>query len=141
MKISRKLYPYSGAAIAVALSTGPGLAMGEELSEKANGLTVTMSTPDGRFEPGEVPFTIQLSENDVDVRDARVELFYGMEPQDGIPPMMHEVYAELSEEGYQAILNVDMMGDWFIDVTIKRDASPSQTVKFEKHFMDENSSH
>lgn len=111
MKISRKLHPYSGAAIAVALSTGPGLAVGEELSETENSLTVTMSTPDGRFEPGDVPFTIQLSDNDVDIRNAKVELFYGMEPQDGMPPMMHEVDAELSEEGYQAILNVDMMGD------------------------------
>lgn len=117
-------------------------ANGEELVAQGENVKVSLTTPDGQFEPGEVPFNIRVIDDQSNhVSNASVELFYGMAPQEGMPPMMYELEARKKGETWNAVLNVDMMGDWFIEVTVKRDGEASQTLKFEKHFMEAGAAH
>jgi hypothetical protein len=112
-----------------------------EIRGKADGINVRLSIPGDTFEPGEIKAKIYVTDDKgAEVTDARVSLYYGMPPMEGMPDMTYKASATPSGGAYESTLYIDMMGDWFMDVSVKRDGK-SEVVKLEKHFMNKSDGH
>jgi len=116
--------------LAVLLAAGTAYAKDYEVTKKAGPYQVTASIDRNPPVTGRNELTIAVRDAaGKAVKDAKVDIDYGMPAMPGMPPMFYKTPAPLQGDRYVAPLDFSMGGSWNIAVRIAR-GGKSETVRF-----------
>lgn len=115
---------------ALLLLSNPVFAKELKLEKKAGENTVTLIIEKNPPVVGDTKAIIEVKDAAGKmVKDAAIDIFYGMPAMPGMPAMNYNSKAVMAKDAYEGMMNFSMPGPWFIELKINAN-NQKNTVKY-----------
>ncbi len=125
----KKLLLYTVLVIPMLFMTGAAQAA---VTQKVDGLTISLATRMDKLSMGVTQLAVTIVDSSGrEVTDARVKVGYGMTAMKHMAKMRYRSPAGYADGAYNAKLNINMGGSWYITVTVLLPSKKVVTATFD----------